>query len=222
MGTGPATTVTSDQGRATVLAWQRTVDAAWQRQTDLLPAQPPTPEPPPDPLTRLGTEIAKALARKRGFTVPSRDPDPNAVPRGRPTDLIDNPQGTREIAENNRGLRRENESALALARKGFDIEQNPPPKPNGKMPDYLIEGRYFDNVAPGGDSISTAMSRMRKKVFQEQADRIVLNVSDWTGDLAALQNELWTNPIRDKDNPEWKLQEVIVVNEHGTAVTIYP
>jgi hypothetical protein len=63
---------------------------------------------------------------------------------------------------------------------------------------------------------------MRKKVFQEQADRIVLNVSDWTGDLAALQNELWTNPIRDKDNPEWKLQEVIVVNEHGTAVTIYP
>lgn len=33
-------------------------------------------------------------------------------------------------------LRRENESADTLARDGYDVEQNPPPKPNGKEPDY--------------------------------------------------------------------------------------
>ncbi len=45
-------------------------------------------------------------------------------------------------------LCRENESADTFAQHGYDVEQNPPPKPNGKEPDYKIEGEYFDNYAP--------------------------------------------------------------------------
>jgi len=53
----------------------------------------------------------------------------------------------RQDDETVRVLTRENESALILARHGFDVEQNPR-LPCDLGPDYLIEGRAFDNAAP--------------------------------------------------------------------------
>jgi Contact-dependent growth inhibition CdiA C-terminal domain len=75
-------------------------------------------------------------------TVPSRQPDPYAKPRGRAAKPSSNSK-----PDEVRGLTRENESAVTLARKGYDIEQKPAPV-NSRRPDFKIEGRYFDNYAP--------------------------------------------------------------------------
>ena len=68
-------------------------------------------------------------------------------------DLGAKPTGERTVAkhaadsETKRGLGRENESADLLADAGYNVHQNP--KVTGdKNPDYLIEGRIFDNYAP--------------------------------------------------------------------------
>lgn len=77
--------------------------------------------------------LGRLRGHENGLTTPSGKPDPGRKPRGRRTDAPTD----KSIA---RGLQRENESADVLARHGYDVEQNPPSKPNGKEPDYLIEG----------------------------------------------------------------------------------
>jgi hypothetical protein len=62
-------------------------------------------------------------------------------------------------------LRRENEWADVLAENGYDVEQNPPPKPNGKKPDYRIEGEYF-----GFDQRFTATFRFSSLADQPTAE----------------------------------------------------
>jgi hypothetical protein len=47
-----------------------------------------------------------------------------------------------EIGKNG-DLKSENEVAAVLARSGYEIVRNPPRKPNGKKPDYFMEGDYW-------------------------------------------------------------------------------
>jgi Contact-dependent growth inhibition CdiA C-terminal domain len=61
---------------------------------------------------------------------------------------------------------------------GFDVEQNPPPKPNGKEPDYKIEGEYFDCYAPDSNKLDNVRDQISRKVKLGQADRIILNLDD--------------------------------------------
>ena len=103
-------------------------------------------------------------------TQPSRDPDPNAQPDGRPTRIRDS-----EAPENKRALQRENESATTLARQGYDIEQNPT-VPGDKNPDHHIEGQIFDNYAPSSDSARNIADNIERKVVNGQTDRVVLNL----------------------------------------------
>ncbi|MFC7533857.1 hypothetical protein [Actinoplanes sp. GCM10030250] len=143
----------------------------------------------------------------RSTTAPSSPPDPGRVPRGKRTEA--HPTKIRE-----RGLRRENEAADALARHGFDVEQNPPGKSNGKNPDYRIEGRYFDCYAPETTSVDKIRRKMSEKASEDQANRLVINLEDTPCTLEEIADMLERKPIA-------KLEEVLVVKD-DQVIPFYP
>lgn len=156
--------------------------------------------------------IGKLLSRLRrgrggGGTAPSGKPDPGRKPRGRRSDA--HPTKKKDLP-----LRRENESADTLARHGYDVEQNPAPKPNGREPDYKIEGEYFDNYAPSSNDLDNIRDMISKKVKKDQADRIVLNLDDCPRPIDDIRDVLERKPIGD-------LKEILVVKD-GTVIPFYP
>lgn len=74
--------------------------------------------------------------------------------------------------------KRENESADLLAKNGYKIKQNPGTQPNGKNPDYEIEGNIFDAYSPDSPDINQVRKGISRKVNSGQTDRIVLNLDD--------------------------------------------
>jgi hypothetical protein len=121
-------------------------------------------------------------------------------PSGRPTHI--NP---RDDAATQRSLRGENEAAETLAINGYRVEQNPPRQPNGKMPDYRIEGEIFDCYTPrAGKPPRGVSSEAEGKVKDGQAERVVLNLNDWDGDIAELRDQFRNYPVPG-------LKEVLVV-----------
>lgn len=75
-----------------------------------------------------------------------------------------------------RSLQAQIDSGNVLAKYGFDVTHEPGPKPNGKEPDYLINGEYWDCYAPSGKNTRNMASEIETKVSSGQADRIVLNL----------------------------------------------
>jgi hypothetical protein len=142
-----------------------------------------------------------------GGTRPSRSPDPNAGPRGDRT-----PAHPTKVKD--RSFRRENESADTLAQNGYDVEQNPPPKPNGKEPDYKIEGEYFDCYSPDSSNLDNVRDAISRKVKGGQADRIVLNLDDSPRSMDEIKDVLQRKPIGD-------LKEIVVVKD-GKVVPFFP
>lgn len=155
-------------------------------------------------------------------TSPGGDPggDPGAGPGGAPT----RPSGTQggqptgsparvrpqQDAETQRSLTMENDAANTLARNGYQVQQNPPALPNGKEPDYLVEGRVFDCYAPSPSKSPRGLySAVQEKVAAGQTDRVVLNLDVWTGDLDALRAQFSEWPMDG-------LNEVLVVR-NGTV-----
>jgi hypothetical protein len=161
---------------------------------DQLGSQPPAPRPalPPGPRPILPPYVVK----------PSRPPDPAARPRG---------SRTKEVTK---GHKRENEAAETLAKHGYDVEQNPPAKPNGKEPDYRIEGEYFDCIAPETNNMKNVWDRMQGKVTDGQAERLVLNLDNSTRTAAEYAEYLRREPVNG-------LQQVLVVKD-GAVTQIYP
>jgi hypothetical protein len=153
--------------------------------------------------TKISDEIS-------GHTQPSRMPDPNAAPGGRPTNI---PRGA--DPETARSLERENESATTLQRAGYDAYQNPDPLPNGKKPDYRIEGEIFDNYAPRTGNARNIASEMAEKVKSEQTERVVLNLTDSPVDLEAMRAQLHDWPVNG-------LREVIAIDKQGNILHLYP
>ena len=151
--------------------------------------------------------LSRLRGRGKGLTTPSGKPDPGRKPGGRRTDA--HPTRTKD-----RALRRENESADTLAQHGYDVEQNPPPKPNGKNPDYKIEGEYFDNYAPETDNLDNIRTKLSKKVADDQADRLVLNMDDSSASLEDIADMLRRKPIGD-------LKQMLVVKD-GKVIPFFP
>jgi uncharacterized protein YukE len=151
--------------------------------------------------------LSKLRRGKDGVTVPSGKPDPGRKPRGPRTKA--HPTRKREHP-----LRRENESADTLAQHGYDVEQNPPPKPNGKEPDYKIEGEYFDNYAPETGNLDNIRGKLSEKVSEGQADRIVLNMDDTPASMDQIADVLRRKPIAD-------LKEILVVKD-GKVIPFFP
>ena len=137
-----------------------------------------------------------------GRTVPSRAPDPTAVPRGRRT--VINPDND---ADTIRALTAENKGAATLAQNGYDVEQNPN-IPGPKNPDYRVEGRTVDALAPVTSRPRNIWDRIREKVDDGQTDRVNLILDDTTVDREALRKQLTDWPIPG-------LKEIIVT-DHGT------
>ena len=65
-----------------------------------------------------------------------------------------------------------------MAENGYKVEQNPDPKPNGRRPDYKIEGEYADALSPRTEKVGTVYSSIHDKVARGQADIIVVNLQD--------------------------------------------
>ncbi|WP_158853507.1 CdiA C-terminal domain-containing protein [Saccharothrix deserti] len=142
-------------------------------------------------------------------TGPSRAPDPNAEPGGSRTEI-----DPKHDADTKRSLQRENESATTLARAGYDVEQNPT-VPGPKNPDYRIEGRIFDNIAPVTGSPRNIHSRIAEKVEDGQTDRVVVNLADSPVEVDRLRTQM-------RDWPIEGLKEVIVIDKNGNVVHLYP
>ncbi|NEO76428.1 hypothetical protein [Moorena sp. SIO4G3] len=134
---------------------------------------------------------------------------PGATPRGKKTEV-----SSRASGEMQRQLRRENESATILALMGYDVEQNPPTLPNGKNPDYKIEGQIFDHYTPPTSNPDQIRKGISRKVKRRQAERIVLNLDDTNVNPDELQDILARKPI---DN----LKEIIMII-NGKVIPFFP
>ncbi|MFJ3706824.1 putative T7SS-secreted protein [Streptomyces sp. NPDC090053] len=144
-----------------------------------------------------------------GRTSPSREPDPDAEPRGRPESLSKN-----DDAETIRAKGRERHSADTLAKAGYDVEQSPGTV-NGKNPDFRIEGKVFDNYAPTAKNPRSIWSAVQRKVDSGQTQRVVLNLGDSSADLGALRSQF-------HDWPVGGLEEVTVIDGEGNIIHLYP
>lgn len=139
---------------------------------------------------------------------PSRAPDPDGVPRGRPTKI-----GPNDDAATRLGKQRENEAAHTLTKAGYDIEQNPDVL-GSKNPDYRLEGEIFDAYSPTTSNARNIMSVLRDKIADEQADRFVLNLDGSDVSLDALRRQLTDYPVPD-------LKQIIIV-KHGRVIPFFP
>ena len=143
------------------------------------------------------SDVSKNLEK----ITPSKAIDAEAKPRGSKTKISDNMN-----EENIRSLTRENEAAEILAKKGYDIEQNPMISGTTRNPDYIIEGKIFDCYSPTANkSVRGVWSTIYEKVITKgQTNRVVLNLGDWTGNVSDLIIQLKNYRIEG-------LEEVIVV-----------
>jgi hypothetical protein len=137
-------------------------------------------------------------------TKPALPPDSARRPRG-PATTLD--------GDKTRSLELENESAIVLARAGYDIEQNPESS-SAKNPDYRIQGQLWDCYAPQGSSAKNIRKTLRNKVHERQASRIVLNLDDCGASPAEIRERLQRDPIRG-------LKEIKVVRK-GVVTQFYP
>jgi Contact-dependent growth inhibition CdiA C-terminal domain len=149
---------------------------------------------------------------------------PGGRPDGHPTRI-----GPKEDESVQRSIDRENSTAVTLADRGFRVRQNPTAaevaqaradtgdvgRPTSK-PDYLIEGRVFDCYAPdAGKNVRGVWFETGQKVKKMQTQRVVVNLEDWRGNLAALQRQFDDWPIEG-------LKEVKIVTRDGDILQVFP
>ena len=165
-------------------------------------------------------EIVGEPPRPRGAGTSGGVVQPSGTPGGPPGGRR-TPVRESEDDVTRRALTRENEAADTLARNGYRVEQNPPPPGNGRKPDYRIEGEYFDCYAPQGSTDPRNIwstikdEKMRTgRPGEAQANRFVLNLNGWSGDVGALRAQFAEWPIPD-------LREVLVVQD-GTVFQLFP
>jgi hypothetical protein len=145
-------------------------------------------------------------------TEPSGEAHPENTPRGRPETWTD-----RDDEATQRARRLENEAAATLAQAGYDVEQNPS-VPGTKNPDYKIEGKVFDCVAPTSANPYSIWSNVKKnKIDKGQTERVVINIDapDAQVDVNALRKQF-------QDHPMPGLKEVKVIGAGGAVIDIYP
>ncbi|MFE1572853.1 CdiA C-terminal domain-containing protein [Comamonas odontotermitis] len=85
--------------------------------------------------------------------------------------------------------------------------------PNGKNPDYIINGQVFDNYAPSTSNVRNAADVIGGKVASGQADNVVVNLADSSITPDALRQQLTNYPIP-------SLKQVIIIDKSGTPTVI--
>ncbi len=111
--------------------------------------------------------------------------------------------------------------------RGYRVHQNPTKqevadarldtgdigKPE-KAPDFLIEGHIFDCYPPTPPvPVRAVWSAVSRKIDAEQTQRVILNLHDWRGDLAALRKQFDDRPIAG-------LKELAAVTRNGAIIQI--
>ncbi|GLY02142.1 hypothetical protein Acsp01_25210 [Actinoplanes sp. NBRC 101535] len=149
---------------------------------------------------------------------------PGGIPTGHPTRI-----GKREDPQVKRALELENSAAVQLAGKGHNLHQNPSTaqiaqareatgdtgKPKSE-PDYLLDGRVFDCYSPSPTKpVRGIWTEVAEKVSDGQTQRVVVNTTDWQGDMSDLQRQFSDWPIDD-------LKEVKVLTQNGDIMQIIP
>ncbi len=109
---------------------------------------------------------------------------------------------------------RENQAAEILAAHGYQVEQNPGRLPNGKNPDYKIEGEYFDCFSPTSNNIDQVRWGISHKVKSGQTERVILNLDDSLFDPDDIVDIL-------SRKPKQGLKEVIAIKD-GKITPIFP
>ena len=108
-------------------------------------------------------------------------------------------------------ITRENESARVLANYGKKVEQNPPTLPNGRNPDYLINGEVWDNYAPTSSNVRNIWSEVGKKVKKEQAPNVVVNLNGSKTEVKDVIKQFDKYPIQG-------LEKVIIIDKAGKPI----
>lgn len=113
-----------------------------------------------------------------------------------------------------RSLIRENQSAVTLENKGYDVVQNPE-VPGPKYHDYTINGQVqvFDNYAPATGNVRNIAATISNKVSSGQASNIVVNLADSSASPAAIEAQINSYPIPG-------LGKVIVIDKLGNVAII--
>lgn len=160
-------------------------------------------------LSRLNarTQAAVKGGLKSGRTLPTLPM--NTPVKGSPPKI-----GPNLKPDNVRSFTRQTESGDLLSKYGFDVTHEPGAKPNGRKPDYLIDGTYWDCYAPTSDNARNIANKIGEKVAEGQADRIVLNMDDTAVSVQQMRDQLhqWH---------EAGLKEVIAVKD-GRYVWLWP
>ncbi|WP_306215117.1 CdiA C-terminal domain-containing protein [Actinoplanes sp. RD1] len=133
-----------------------------------------------------------------------------------------------EDGQTRRSLELENSAANTLADQGYRVRQNPTKAEiaearlntgdvgkTEKDPDYLVEGRVFDCYSPTnpGKSVRSIWTAVATKVESGQTQRVVVNLEDWHGDLAALKSQFAEWPVPG-------LKEVKAITRDGEIVQV--
>lgn len=137
---------------------------------------------------------------------PSMAPDPNRKPMGPPE--LSNGKASKA-----RSIELQNGAAALLSKLGYSVQQSQPPR-GTKQPDFIIEGKWWDCYAPTSAIPKNVRKAMHKKVKDEQADRIILDLTDSELPPDALRQKLTQDPISG-------LKEIKIVRD-GTVIDFYP
>ncbi|OXA72595.1 hypothetical protein B0A56_13720 [Flavobacterium columnare NBRC 100251 = ATCC 23463] len=109
-------------------------------------------------------------------------------------------------------LIRENEAADILAKKGYDIEQNPNISNTTKNPDYKIEGEIFDCYSPynSSKSVRNIWTEVKSKIDAKQTERVVINLKNWDGEISNLQKQFTDYPVEN-------LKELMIIDKNNVV-----
>jgi Contact-dependent growth inhibition CdiA C-terminal domain len=130
------------------------------------------------------------------------------------------------ISDQARGIRRQNEAAEVMSKKGYFVEYQPkitqadrmsrfPWLDKNKKPDFKIEGEIFDALSPEkSTSLTNIVKSIAKKTTRNQTRRILLNLDDSNVSIPNLAKELRLSKLP-------YLDEVIAVKD-GKIIKLYP
>jgi filamentous hemagglutinin len=100
-----------------------------------------------------------------------------------------------------------NQGAQVLAESGYNVRQNPYTQ-GPKNPDYLIDGEIFDAYSPSTSSVRNIADNMATKISSGQANNLVVNLTDSSVSVDALQAQLRQYPVPG-------LNKVLVIDQKG-------
>lgn len=160
-------------------------------------------------LSNSNSDNNSTQGSQSGTVTKTPNPEATGSLSGKPTQI---PPLSDEVTT--RSLIRENQSAVTLANKGYDVVQNPEVL-GPKNPDYTINGQVFDNYAPATGNVRNIATTISNKVSSGQASNIVVNLADSSASPAAIEAQINSYPIPG-------LGKVIVIDKLGNITIIKP